>query len=126
MFMRIAKAKNEAGLGKNEEEALLILCKDHLEKNRESMPAANAMLWRRQNIWNEPVDNILKAYQPFFTELYKRYSSSKQPGKPITMDNDDLVSLCSEAEGLISEDRVNIEPIADLNRHMHEPSIGEI
>jgi hypothetical protein len=36
-------------------------------------------------------------------ELYKRFSSSKTPGKPVSMEADELVQLCTDSEGLISE-----------------------
>jgi hypothetical protein len=38
MFVRAGKTKAEKGLGKNEADALLIICRDHLEKKREHLP----------------------------------------------------------------------------------------
>ena len=49
-------------------------------------------------IWNEPVDNILKAYRTLFERLYDLYSGQKSPGKPICMDINDFEKLVNNSE----------------------------
>ena len=59
--------------------------------------------FRNKYIWCEPVDNILKAYKEFFRAIYDRMASSKEPGKPVSMDMEDLEKLFVEVEDLFTE-----------------------
>jgi len=85
---------------KSEAEALEKTCTEHLLVHRQF---TNIHKWRIEKIWNEPVDNILKAYRPLFERLYELYSGCKNPGKPIVMDIDDFEKLVNNSTGLISE-----------------------
>ena len=77
--------------------------KDHLVPGREHHLAVNAHKWRQDNIWCEPVDNILKAHKDFFKALYDKCGSVKLPGKPAYVDVEDLEKMIIEIEDLFSE-----------------------
>lgn len=46
----------------------------------------NAQKWRRQCLWTEAVDNVLKAYLPLLTHVYENFGGKFiKPGQKVSM-----------------------------------------
>ena len=86
MIKAALKRYFESGDVENEVNALNELIKNNLNplkiQNEVSNPYMfNQHQWRMKRYWNEPCDNIYKAFAPLFTYLYNNYGGThKKPG----------------------------------------------
>jgi hypothetical protein len=84
---------------KSEAEALDKLVQEHINR-KYSYPKCSQYTFRRNQYWNEPVDNVLKAYKPMFMHLYHSYGGTTcKPGEPTFM-------IASEFSRLIDDARL--------------------
>ena len=103
ILVRTAICKFYPNPCKTEAEAVEKLFKEHVVPYRSHIEHVHAHKWRINNLWVEPVDNVLKAYRDFFKDVYARYSEVKQPGKPLCMDMEDFMNLFIQVEDLFTE-----------------------
>ena len=103
IIVRVSIAKFYPDTCDTEAGAVEKFFKDYLVPGRENDTKVNAHKWRVDNIWCEPVDNILKAYKDFFKALYDKCGSIKLPGKPAYVDVEDLEKMFIDIEDLFSE-----------------------
>ena len=115
VLARIAERKYiESGVTKSHFEACKRLFGDHVEK---VICRFDAHLWR-DRYWNEPCDQIYKAYVPLLQHLYKKYSGAKtQPGKPKFMSSEEFKKMCRDME-LINDNFVERDPDICFNMSM--------
>lgn len=85
---------------KNEAEAVEKLCYEHLSKHYSKLNQNN---YRKNYLWNEDVDNILKAFKPLFLHLYQVYGGNHcKPGQEHFMRVDEFLKLVQDS-GMINE-----------------------
>jgi hypothetical protein len=54
----------------------------------------NQQEWRVNRYWNEPCDNLFKAYQPLFQQVYNTYGGkNKKPGQKHFMNLEEFISV---------------------------------
>lgn len=60
--------------------------------------------WRDERYWNEPCDNLFKAYQPLFQQLYNTYGGkNKKPGQKHFMSLDEFNHLVEQTGVLLND-----------------------
>lgn len=86
IVIRIAIVKYfESKLCKSEAEALDRIITDHISKKYNYQKVCQS-IYRRNVFWNEPLDNVLKAFKPVFLHLFKNFGgTTKKPGEPTFM-----------------------------------------
>ena len=59
--------------------------------------------WRVDKYWNEPCDNIMKAYAPLFKNLFDRYGGmAKKPGQQAVVTVDEFTEMIMDS-GIIND-----------------------
>ena len=59
--------------------------------------------WRSNRYWNEPCDNLYKAYAPLFTYLYNTFGGKhKKPGQKTFLTLDEFDNIIQTA-GLVND-----------------------
>eukprot|EP00347_Sterkiella_histriomuscorum_P017331 403349792 len=110
----------ESGDVESELEAIDILESSHLRPIKDGSDSSLQMMmrynynqqrWRQERFWNEPCDNILKAFAPLFTYIYNTFGGShKKPGQKTFMTLDEFDGLI-QTSGLVN-DMMNQRDIA--------------
>ena len=61
------------------------------------------MRWRKDRYWNEPCDNLYKAFEPLFKYVWTTFSGKKmRPGQKLLMGVDEFHDLM-ETAGLVND-----------------------
>eukprot|EP00347_Sterkiella_histriomuscorum_P020671 403336916 len=93
ILLRLAIKKFfESQLAQTESQAFQLLIDNHI------IPATSHIIksqeWRKTILWNEQVDNILKAYLPVFQHVYNNYGGThRKPGQKMFMTVDEFENL---------------------------------
>jgi len=63
----------------------------------------NQHRWRVERYWNEPCDNIYKAFAPLFTYIYNTFGGThKKPGQKTFMTLDEF-DILIQTSGMIND-----------------------
>lgn len=98
----------DSGKAKSEEEAIELLWEEYLLPLRQETYQIDPYFydyhrWRVERYWNEPCDNLYKAYANLFQQIFNHYGSkNRKPGAKITVTLDEFTDLINEA-GLIND-----------------------
>jgi hypothetical protein len=74
----------ESGEAQSEAAAVTMLLEVNLKPSFQNILTAHQ--WRKTILWNEPIDNILKAFLPVFKHVYDTFGgTSLMPGQKFFM-----------------------------------------